>query len=158
MDSKEIVKLALSLGVCLTASVIGVMFTISSISDWYGALNKPFFSPPDWIFTPVWTILYILMGLALYLIWRAPKVKHTNEALMLFGAQLIFNIIWPIVFFSFKSLAGSVLAIILLLLLLLLTIARFYTVDKRAAYLLVPYALWVGFATIINVSIYLMNP
>ncbi len=158
MDPKEAVRLILSLGVCLLAAIIGTIFTAPAISTWYASLNKPFFNPPDWVFAPVWTILYILMGLALFLIWRAPKVKHTNEALMLFGAQLIFNIIWSIVFFGFKSLPGSVLAIILLLLLLLLTTARFYTVDRRAAYLLIPYVIWVAFATVLNIAVFLMNP
>jgi tryptophan-rich sensory protein len=158
MDFKDIVKLVLSLGVCQVAALIGTVFTVSSIPDWYAALNKPFFNPPDWLFAPAWTILYILMGLALYLIWRAPKVKHTNEALMLFGAQLTFNVIWSIVFFGFKSIMGGVLSIIILLLLILLTIFQFYKVDKNAAYLMMPYLLWVGFATILNVSILLMNP
>jgi tryptophan-rich sensory protein len=157
MDFKDIVKLVLSLGVCQVAALIGTVFTVSSIPDWYAALNKPFFNPPDWLFAPAWTILYILMGLALYLIWRAPKVKHTNEALMLFGAQLTFNVIWSIVFFGFKSIMGGVLSIIILLLLILLTIFQFYKVDKNAAYLMMPYLLWVGFATILNVSILLMN-
>lgn len=157
MDFKDIVRLVISVGVCLLAGVIGSVFTISSIPTWYAALNKPFFSPPDWLFGPVWTILYILMGLALYLIWRAPKDKKTNEALILFGAQLFVNVIWSIIFFGFQSTIGGMLAIVILLLLILLTTFQFYKIDKRAAYLMVPYLLWVSFASVLNIAVYLLN-
>lgn len=158
MGSRDSVKLVISIGVCLAAGLIGSVFTISNISVWYSTLNKPFFSPPDWLFLPTWTILYILMGVALFFIWKAPKVKKTNEGLMLFGAQLIFNIIWPIIFFGFRSIVGGLISIVILLILILMTTVQFYRIDKRAAYLMLPYLLWVCFATMLNISIYLLNP
>ena len=158
MGSRDSIKLVISIGVCLAAGLIGSMFTISNISIWYAALNKPFFSPPDWLFAPAWTILYILMGISLFFVWKAPKVKKTNEGLMLFGAQMIFNVIWSIVFFGFRSIIGGLLSIVVLLILILMTTVQFYRIDKRAAYLMVPYLLWVCFATMLNVSIYLLNP
>ncbi len=158
MGSRDSVKLVISIGVCLAAGLIGSMFTVSNIPVWYATLNKPFFSPPDWLFAPVWTILYILMGVALFYIWKAPKVKKTNEGLMLFGAQLIFNMIWSIIFFGFRSLAGGLISIVILLILIVMTTVQFYRIDKRAAYLMLPYLLWVCFATMLNISIYLLNP
>ncbi len=157
MGSRDSVKLVISIGVCLTAGLIGSMFTISNISIWYAALIKPFFSPPDWLFAPTWTILYILMGIALFFVWKAPKVKKTNEGLMLFASQLIFNVIWSIVFFDFRSIVGGLLSIVVLLILILMTTVQFYRIDKRAAYLMLPYLLWVCFATVLNISIYILN-
>jgi benzodiazapine receptor len=158
MGSRDGIKLVISIFVCLVAGLIGSIFTISSIPVWYTALNKPFFSPPNWLFAPAWTILYILMGIALFYVWKAPKVKKTNEGLMLFGAQLIFNVIWSIVFFGFRSIVGGVLSIVVLLILILMTTAQFYRIDKRAAYLMVPYLLWVCFATMLNIAVYFLNP
>lgn len=158
MGSRDGVKLVISIGVCLVASLISSVFAISSIPVWYDTLNKPFFSPPNWLFAPAWTILYILMGTALFFIWKAPKVKKTNEGLMLFGAQLIFNVIWPIAFFGFRSIIGGLLSIVVLLILILMTTVQFYRIDKRAAYLMLPYLLWVCFATLLNISVYLLNP
>lgn len=158
MGSREGIRLVISIGVCLVAGLIGSIFTLSSIPVWYESLNKPFFSPPNWLFAPAWTILYILMGIALFYVWKAPKVKKTNEGLMLFGAQLVFNVIWSIVFFGFGSIVGGVLSIVVLLLLILMTTVQFYRIDKRAAYLMVPYLLWVCFATMLNIAVYLLNP
>ena len=158
MGSRDGVKLVISISVCIVAGIIGSVFTISSIPVWYDTLNKPFFNPPGWLFAPVWAILYILMGIALFFIWKAPKVKKTNEGLMLFGAQLVFNVIWTIVFFGFRSVIGGVLSIVILLILIVMTTLQFYRIDKRAAYLMLPYLLWVCFATMLNVSIYLLNP
>jgi translocator protein len=158
MDSRNGIRLVISVGVCLVAGLIGSIFTISSIPVWYAGLNKPFFSPPNWLFAPAWTILYILMGIALFYVWKAPKVKKTNEGLMLFGAQLIFNVIWSIAFFGFKSIIGGLLSIVVLLILILMTTVQFYRIDKRAAYLMLPYLLWVCFATMLNISVYLLNP
>jgi translocator protein len=158
MGSRDGIKLVISIFVCLVAGLIGSIFTISSIPVWYATLNKPFFSPPNWLFAPAWTILYILMGIALFYVWKAPKVRKTNEGLMLFGAQLIFNVIWSIVFFGFRSIVGGVLSIAVLLILILMTTAQFYRIDKRAAYLMVPYLLWVCFATMLNIAVYFLNP
>lgn len=158
MGSRDSVKLIISVGICLVAGLIGSLFTSSAIPVWYNLLNKPFFSPPDWLFAPAWTLLYILMGVALFFIWRAPKVKKTNEGLMLFGAQLLFNVIWSIAFFGFRSIIGGLLSIFILLILIVMTTVQFYHIDKRAAYLMLPYLLWVCFATLLNISIYLLNP
>ena len=158
MGSRDSIKLVISIGVCLVAGLIGSVFTSSAIPVWYDLLNKPFFSPPNWLFAPVWTLLYILMGIALFFVWRAPKVKKTNEGLMLFGAQLIFNVIWSIAFFGFRSITGGLLSIVVLLILIVMTTAQIYRIDRRAAYFMLPYLVWVCFAMLLNISIYLLNP
>ncbi len=157
MGSRDSVRLVISIAICLVAGLIGSVFTISSIPLWYASLNKPFFSPPDWLFAPAWTILYILMGIALFFIWKAPKVKKTNEGLMLFGAQLIFNIIWSIIFFGFMSIVGGLVSIVVLLILIVMTTAQFYWIDKRAAYLMMPYLLWVAYLCVSIPFIYYNN-
>lgn len=148
---KDIPKLLLSIGLCLGAGVLGSFFTFSAIPTWYVTLNKPFFSPPNWIFAPVWTTLYILMGISLYLVWTKRKVPT------IFWIQLILNALWSILFFGMKNPLLALIDIIALWISIFLTIKSFYKTNKLAGNLLIPYLIWVSFASILNLSILLLN-
>lgn len=143
---------------CQLVGILGTPFTISAIPTWYATLNKPFFSPPNWIFAPVWTLLYLLMGVSLYLIWtHRGKKKQTREAIMYFLAQLACNFLWTPVFFGLKSPFLALIVIIIMWILIVFTIKRFYALSKTAGYLLIPYLSWVSFATMLNAAILLLN-
>ncbi len=156
MKIKSIKKFVFSIIICQLAGIIGSIFTVSSISDWYTYLNKPFFNPPSWIFGPVWTVLYILMGIAFYLIWTSDRRKSITP-LVIFGVQLIFNAFWSILFFGFRNPFYAFIDIILLWLFIVLSIYLFVKINKKAAYLLVPYITWVSFAAYLNYSIWQLN-
>jgi len=132
--------------------------TQSSVTDWYLTLNKPSFNPPNSIFAPVWTVLYVMMGVAAGLVWS--KGFHhvwVKTALYHFGFQLLFNALWSIVFFGFKNPLWGLFVIIILLVFILFTIKWFRVVHKTAAYLLIPYLIWVCFAAILNYKIWELN-
>ena len=157
----RIPQLILSISLCLGAGILGSFFTISSIPTWYAALNKPVFSPPNFVFGPVWTTLYIVMGVALYLVISDKRqvIRKTREkAIQIFGIQLALNALWSIVFFGMKNPALAFVNIIALWIAIFLTTKVFYKINKFAGYLLIPYLLWVSFATILNLSIVLLNP
>ncbi|EKD84708.1 MAG: hypothetical protein ACD_38C00169G0009 [uncultured bacterium] len=157
----RIPQLILSISLCLGAGILGSFFTISSIPTWYAALNKPVFSPPNFVFGPVWTTLYIVMGVALYLVISDKRqvIRKTREkAIQIFGIQLALNALWSIVFFGMKNPALAFVNIIALWIAIFLTTKAFYKINKFAGYLLIPYLLWVSFATILNLSIVLLNP
>ena len=155
---KDITKLLVSIIVCLAAGFIGSIFTNANIPTWYAALKKPSFAPPNWVFAPVWTILFVLMGIAAYLVWRqgfhTPTVK---TALIIFIVQLIFNMLWSLVFFTLKSPLFGFVVIIILWLLILFTIVYFSNISKIAGILLVPYIVWVSFASILNFMLWRLN-
>ncbi|MGA2910774.1 MAG: TspO/MBR family protein [Candidatus Microgenomates bacterium] len=154
----KFVKLIVSVGICLFAGGIGTIFTVSAISAWYAALVKPSFSPPNYLFAPVWTILYILMGISLYLVWKkGVKTKKSREAVYTFCVQLFLNAVWTPVFFGYKNIFLALIIIILMLFFIIKTITLFAKIDKNAAYLLYPYAVWVSFATILNFSVWILN-
>lgn len=147
-----------------TAALIGSVFTAPNIKGWYSLLNKPFFTPPSWIFAPVWTTLYFLMGLSAFLVWKEwksrkilKKTRQVAEAYNWFFLQLILNTAWSVSFFGFKQLFLSILIIILLLISVLMNIKTFYKQNKVSAYLLIPYSIWGSFATILNISVWLIN-
>ena len=157
--SNIIIKLAVCIASCLCAGFIGTIFTTPAIPTWYASLTKPPFSPPNWLFAPVWTILYILMGIAAFLIWkRGWREKRVLSGLILFLIQLVFNTLWSIFFFGFKSPFVGVIIIIVLWFLILFTILEFFKVSRVASYLLIPYILWVTFASVLNISVLLLNP
>lgn len=144
-------KLIFAIVLCQAVGIIGSLFTFSAIPTWYGSLVKPSFNPPSWVFGPVWTILYTLMGVSLYLVWKSkPAVK-------LFIWQLIANSLWSIIFFGMKNIQLALIEIIVLLILVLATIKKFYKINKIAAYLLIPYFVWGGFATLLTYSIWILN-
>lgn len=132
--------------------------TQSSVNDWYVGLNKPSFNPPSWLFAPVWLVLYILMGISAGIVWaKGFYHKWVQTALYHFGFQLLLNAMWSIVFFGLKQPFWALLVILALLILILLTIKWFKVVSNVAAYLLVPYLLWVCFATLLNYKIWELN-
>ena len=153
---RKIIKLILSILIPFVASAIGSIFTANSISTWYINLIKPSFNPPNWVFGPVWTLLYLLMGISLYFVW-VNKSKQKKIALIWFSAQLILNTLWSILFFGLKNPLAAFIEIIILWFTILMTIIYFYRIDKKSAYLLIPYILWVSFAAILNCFIWILN-
>lgn len=148
----KIIRLILCIAVCEGAGILGSIFTFSAIPTWYVTLTKPPFSPPNYVFGPVWTTLYLLMGISLFLVWGKKKSDLTW-----FWVQLGLNVFWSIVFFGMKSPGLAFLVILLLWGSIFMTIKSFMKVNKSAAYLLYPYLAWVSFATILNLSIALLN-
>jgi len=155
---KKLTYIAISVTICLVIGFLSGFATQSSVNDWYLSLNKPSFNPPNWIFGLVWALLYILMGIAAGIVW-AKGFYHiwVKTALYNFGFQLLFNALWSVVFFGFKNPFWALLVILVLLALILQTIKWFNVVSRTAAYLLIPYFLWVCFATILNYKIWEMN-
>jgi tryptophan-rich sensory protein len=144
---------------CNCAGLLGALVTTTGPGSWYESLVKPSFNPPSWLFGPVWTLLYILMGISLFLvIMEGRKGRDVRIPLVLFAIQLILNIIWSFAFFGLESPISGLLVILLLLAFIVATIMAFYPVRKAAAWLLIPYLLWVSFATILNYALYTLNP
>lgn len=136
----------------------GSIFTFPAINDWYQFVNKSPLTPPNYIFAPVWTILFLMMGISSYLIFRERKNdKSVNSALILFAVQFILNILWSILFFGLKAPLFAFIEIIFLWLFILMTILSFIKINKLAGYLLVPYIVWVSFASYLNLMVYLLN-
>jgi tryptophan-rich sensory protein len=152
--------LAVFIGVFISLAVgfLSSLVTMQAISEWYVELKKPFFSPPNWLFAPVWTLLYALMGWAVGLVWHyGRRHRWGKTAIYHFGAQLIFNGLWSLVFFGLRNPLLGVIIIVILWILIERTIYWFRLVDKRAALLLYPYLAWVSFATVLNGSIVYLN-
>lgn len=140
----------------LLVGALGSIFTVSSINTWYATLNKPFFNPPNFIFGPVWTILYILMGVSFYLVVKTQH-KGKDLAVKFFWLQLLLNFFWSFIFFRIHNVGVAFFEIVLLWASIAATIYFFYKISKQAAYLLIPYIAWVSFAAILNLSIFLLN-
>lgn len=149
-------KLTLAIVLCEAVGILGGVFTAASIPTWYAGLNKPVFSPPNWIFGPVWTLLYASMGVASFLIWES-KNKIKNRALAIFAIQLALNFLWSFIFFGLRNPELAFAEIVLLWLSILLTMGAFYRIRQSAAYILVPYLLWVSFASALNFAIAFLN-
>jgi tryptophan-rich sensory protein len=151
-------KLFLSILIPLLVGAISGFFTSSGVQGWYAAANKPSFNPPNWIFAPVWTALYILMGIALFLIWKSAGDKAVKQtALILFAVQLAFNFFWSLIFFKLQQPGWALLEIAALWLTILFTIFWFGKISSTAAWLLVPYICWVSFASVLNYAIWKLN-
>ncbi len=156
---KNPLKLFICIAGCELVGITGGLFTASAIPGWYQTLNKPFFSPPNWIFGPVWTTLYFLMGVAAYLIWSKGLNKGKNkQAMSYFIIQLALNFSWSIVFFNLQSIALAFLIILALLYFIYKTYQAFSKISPLAGKLLIPYLLWVSFASILNFSLLVLNP
>jgi benzodiazapine receptor len=156
---KKFFQVLLSIFLCQTAGIIGSAFTFSSIPNWYAHLNKASFNPPNWVFGPVWLTLYTLMGIAAFLIWEKRKTnKQTKIALNMFIFQLILNSLWSIVFFGAHQIFFGLVIIVVLWLAILATIVKFRPISKVAAFLLLPYLLWVSVATSLNYFVFILNP
>jgi benzodiazapine receptor len=154
----QIVKLLVSILIVLLAGFIGSIFTSPSIPTWYASLQKPAFNPPNWLFAPAWTILYVLMGISAYLIWdKGFKKKGVRIALIVFAVQLVLNSLWSVLFFGLHSPLYAFIEIIFLWIAILFTILKFYKISKTAAYLLIPYICWVTFASVLNYYVLILN-
>lgn len=150
--------LGLAVLLCEAGGVAGSIYTSPAISAWYPTLVKPWFNPPGWVFGPVWTLLYLLMGISLYLIWQKGIAKKpVKAAIELFLLQLILNTGWSIIFFGLHSLSGALIEIIILWLLIIETAFAFYKIDRLAAKLLLPYLTWVSFASVLSYYVWLLN-
>jgi tryptophan-rich sensory protein len=144
---------------CQLAGIVGSVFTVKSISTWYDALQKPSFTPPNWLFGPAWIMLYLLMAIAAFLLWRRGlSDRQIGLALVTFLVQLVLNALWSVIFFGLQSPFGAVIVIVGLWVAILFTIIRFFRISIAAGALLLPYILWVSFAAALNASIWLLNP
>ena len=150
-------KAVLSISLCFVLGSSGGLLTINEIPGWYAALQKPSFNPPNWLFGPVWTALYIMMGVAFYLVWRNPPSAGRKKALSAFLVQFALNCAWTPVFFSLHQLGAALVVIVLMWLAILRTIFLFAPFSKTASWLLVPYISWVSFATLLNAAIWWLN-
>lgn len=157
MRSKDILKLAMSIVLCQLAGVAGSLFTTPAIPTWYRTLKKPFFTPPDWIFGPVWISLFMLMGVSLFMVLRRQEHPQFKITLTFFLIQLIFNILWSAAFFGLRSPLLGLIDIGLLWGAILLTIQHFLRISKMAGLLLMPYIVWVSFAVVLNFSLWILN-
>jgi len=153
----DILKLAASVIVCLLAGFLGSLFTTPAIPTWYAALEKPIFTPPGWLFAPAWTTLFILMGISLFLVWRKRGHPQFKPALVFFIVQFILNILWSALFFGLRSPLLGLIEIAVLWVTILLTIIYFFKVSRPAGVLLVPYILWVSFASLLNCYVWILN-
>lgn len=154
---KKIYKLIISLLIPQLAGGLGGIFTAGSVKDWYPVLEKPSLNPPSWVFGPVWTALFLLMGYALYLVWTSESGKNKRLAFWAFGIQMVLNALWSIIFFGLNSPGGALIEIVFLWLAIFATIIAFAKISKPAAWLLLPYILWVSFASYLNYAIWALN-
>jgi tryptophan-rich sensory protein len=153
----QFVKLTACVALCMFAELIGSLYLGVSVNTWYKDLLKPWFAPPGWIFSPVRISLFFLMGISLFIIWERKTTFEKSESLLVFYIQLVANISWPIAFFYLHSPSGGLVVIAALLGLIVWTIHKFYRISRTAAYLLVPYLLWISFVAVLNCSIYYLN-
>lgn len=155
--AKDLLMLALLVGICVGIGGLGGAVTAESVTTWYATLNKPSFNPPNWIFGPVWTTLYVLMGVAAWRVWRTAGRDAARGPLALFALQLAVNLGWSVAFFGLRNPGLAVVVILALDLLVLATALTFRRIDRPAALLLVPYLAWISFATVLNVAIWRLN-
>ncbi len=160
---KKFGSLVISLAIAQLAGFLGSIFTISSIPTWYQTINKPSFLPPNWLFAPVWTTLFVLMGISAWLVWKqytqAKKLdkQKIRSALLVYGGQLLLNIAWSMIFFGWQMPWLAFLEIILLWMAILFTIILFYRIHHVAAWLLLPYLGWVSFAAVLTYAVAQLN-
>lgn len=157
IKASDIIALIICILIPLVVGSLSGIATSDNISTWYAYINKPVFNPPDYLFGPVWTVLYVLMGVSLFLVWKSPAGKIRKTALMIFLLQLGFNFAWTFIFFHFKMISLAFIEIIMLWAFIVLMIISFLRVDKTAAFLQIPYLLWVTFAAILNGAIFFLN-
>jgi tryptophan-rich sensory protein len=152
---KRIYLFLLSIALCFSTAYFGSKATTPSIDSWYQSLSKPFFNPPNWIFAPVWTLLFFLMAISFYLILTEPK--RNNKGIVLFILQLIFNFLWSYSFFFLHNPLLAFIDILILIALVILTYRSFSKINKTSGLLLLPYITWISFASILNLAIVLLN-
>ncbi|WP_107040101.1 TspO/MBR family protein [Brumimicrobium mesophilum] len=149
---------------CLGLGALSGLSSMANFQDWYATLNKPFFTPPNWIFGPAWTILYILMGGSLAIIWQIASIgryptiiKFAKRGIVIFIIHFLFNLAWTPIFFNLHMIGLALVVILILLGLIIILIRHFYRLDRLSAFLLIPYLVWVSFATALNLAIVVMN-
>ena len=158
MRLKIVLRFLFAFILCQSAGAVGSLFTIPAIPGWYAHLQKPSFCPPDWIFAPVWTVLFTMMAMAASLVWsKGLKEPGVRAALIVFLAQLALNSAWSFLFFGLRSPLYGLVEIFVLWFMILVTILQFLKISRPAAWLLVPYLLWVSFACSLNLGIFLLN-
>jgi benzodiazapine receptor len=158
MSGMDIIKLIISIAACEGAGGIGAIFTTPAIPTWYAGLKKPTFTPPNSVFGPIWITLYLLMGIAVFLVWREGLGQEgVTIAFVIFWAQLVLNILWSVIFFGLKSLFGGMVMILLLWIAILINIITFFGVSPLAGWLLIPYIIWVSIAANLNVQVWKLN-
>lgn len=153
------VKIIITVAICLAVGYLSSLVTQSGIKTWYPTIIKPSFNPPNWVFAPVWTLLFILMGISAGLIWDKydENKELVKKGLFFFAIQLAFNALWSYLFFGLNNILLATIEIVLLLLLIYETYLIFKKIDKKASFLLIPYILWVSFATLLTVTIWFLN-
>jgi benzodiazapine receptor len=153
-----VIKFIICLVLTFSAALVGSLFTRGAVTDWYATLNRPYFTPPNWLFGPVWTILYLLMAISAFIVWQKSLVNPAVKiALILYLVQLILNALWSVIFFGLKLPMLAFIEIIMLWTAIVFTILAFARVSITAALILVPYILWVSFAAVLNFSIWFLN-
>lgn len=149
-----VVNLAIPLG----AGVVGSLLTVPSIAKWYHPLAKPSFNPPDALFAPVWTSIFILMGISAYLVWqKRAQIAHFPRTVAVYAIQLVLNMMWSFLFFYAHQIGAALFEIVFLLIVIIINARMFYKIDKAAGLLFIPYILWVSFATVLTYSIFRLN-
>ncbi|HMB26213.1 MAG TPA: TspO/MBR family protein [Patescibacteria group bacterium] len=155
MAYQKAYKFLASIIICQMAGLIGSIFTTPQINTWYKTLTKPSIAPPNWIFGPVWTLLFVLMGISLFIIWN--QKSKPRLGILFFIAQLALNIFWSVLFFGLQNPYWALVEIVFLFIFIVLTIWRFWKKQIWAGLLLIPYAAWVAFATVLNFLIWRIN-
>jgi len=156
--SRDIAGLIAFIALCFVVSGLGGLATSSSVGTWYQTLAKPPFNPPDWVFAPVWTILYVMIAIAGWRVWRKAGIAGAKRPLAAYGLQLVLNFGWSVLFFGVQRTGWALAEVVVLLVVIVATWWLFRPIDKPAALLFVPYGLWVAFATVLNLSIVILNP
>jgi len=155
--ARQVVGLALSVALCFAAAGLGSLFTRPAIEGWYASLHKPSWTPPNWVFAPVWTALYLGMAIAVWLVWRRGGFPGAKLPLALFAAQLALNVAWTVVFFGLRTPGAAFAEIVFLWLFILATAIAFWPISRVAAWLMLPYLLWVTYAAGLNYSIWRLS-
>jgi translocator protein len=157
MNSMQLIKLVISIGLPLAIGAFAGMYTSAAVPEWYANLNKPSFNPPGWVFGPVWTALYILMGISLFLVWKEAPGQARNLAMGVFFFQLALNFAWSFIFFYSKMIGPALIEIIVLWISIVIMMVLFYKIRPLAAWINIPYLLWVSFASVLNASYFVLN-
>ena len=151
-------SLLINLAIPLAFGIIGGLINQQSSDSWYAALNKPSFNPPSWVFGPVWTLLYIMMGISAYLVWqKRDQITHLPRTIAVYLIQLVLNLFWTFLFFYAHKIGAAAIEIIALFIVILINARVFYKIDKTAGLLFIPYAIWVSFASVLTYTIYSIN-
>ena len=152
------VALIINIAITLGVGALGGWATAKSVQTWYPTLNKPSFNPPNWLFAPVWTSLYVLIGIAAYLVWiRRDKIVHFPRTVAIYFIQLILNLAWSFIFFYLHEVGFALAEIILLLIVIVVNASMFYKINKWAGLIFIPYFLWVSFASFLTYNPFILN-